>query len=291
MLPPFLVSRLGELNATGITKLMGNMHPAIVHFPIALVTVAAVLETLQIVRRKPGLSAATPACLVLGGLSAIAAAVFGWLSAGTPVGESPASTELHRWVGIGGAVVAVLAMLILVKAVTPEPSEARGAIMTVRLLVLIGAAVIGAAGFLGAEVSFGQGHLFKGVFESKKPEGGTQPSGDPPATQPTGDGKVDFVRDVAPILKETCLRCHGGDKVKGKFNMKTKASCLKGGQSGECVIPGNPDKSLLYSSLVTKEEGDKMPPPKEEKQLTPAQIDLIKKWIEQGAVWPDGAEL
>lgn len=295
ILPPFLVTRLGELNAAGITKLMGNMHPAIVHFPIALVTVAAILEVLQIVRRKPGLAAATPACLVLGGLSAIVAAVFGWLSAGTPVGESPASTELHRWVGIGATVVAVLAMVVLVKAVTPEPSEARGAILTVRLLVLIGAAVIGGAGFLGAEVSFGQNHLFKGVYESKKPASTKSENGDPPATQPAnqgaGDGKVDFVRDVAPILKETCLRCHGGEKVKGKLNIKTKAGCFKGGQSGECVVPGDPEKSLLFSSLVTKEEGDKMPPPKEEKQLTPAQIDIIKKWIAQGAVWPDGADL
>lgn len=284
MLPPFLVTRLGELNAAGITKLMGNMHPAIVHFPIALVTVAAVLETWQIVRRKPGLSAATPACLVLGGLSAVAAAVFGWLSAGTDIGESPQSTEIHRWVGIGATVIAVLAMLVLVKAVTPNPGEARGAILTVRLLVLMGAAVIGAAGFLGAEVSFGQGHLFKGVFESKKP------SGDPPATQPDGD-KIDFVRDVSPILKEACFRCHGGDKVKGKFNMKTKANCLKGGASGDCLVPGKPDKSPLYTMLVDTDPDQKMPPPKEEKQLTPAQIDIIKKWIAQGADWPDGTEL
>ncbi len=288
MLPPFLATRLGELNATGITKLMGNMHPAIVHFPIALVTVAAVLEVLQIVRRKPGLSPATPACLLLGGLSAIAAAVFGWLSAGTPVGESPQSTEIHRWVGIGAAVVAVLAMLVLVKAVTPHPEEARGAIMTVRLLVLIGAPVIGAAGFLGAEVSFGQGHLFKGVYESNKPTG-TANNGDPPAPVPA-DGKVDFGRDVAPILKDTCLRCHGGEKIKGKFNMKTKANCFKGGENGECVVPSNPEKSSLYTLLIEKNPEDRMPPAKE-KQLTPAQIEIIKKWIEQGANWPDGTEL
>jgi uncharacterized membrane protein len=284
--------RLGELNGAGLAKLMGNMHPAIVHFPIALVTVAAVLELLQIVRRKPGLSAATPACLVLGGLSAIVAAAFGWLSADA-VSDSPDATNIHRWVGIGATVVAVLAMLVLVKAVTPNPGEARGAIISLRLLVLIGAAVIGGAGFLGAEISFGKDHMFRGVFPATKPPGTLHPAGDPPPIQPgISHDKVDFVNDVAPVLKDTCLRCHGGDKVKGKFNMKTKAGCFKGGENcGPGIVAGNPEKSSVYSLLVTQDEGDRMPPPKEPKQLTDKQKDIIKKWIEQGAVWPDGAEL
>jgi uncharacterized membrane protein len=290
MLPPFLVTRLGELNSTGMMKLMGNLHPAIVHFPIALVTVAAVLEMLQLVRRRPGLASATPALLIFGGLSAIVAAVFGWFSA-PPVNDSPEATNLHRWIGIGATVVAVLAMLILVKAVTPNPSEARGAIMTVRLLVMIGAAVIGGAGFLGAEVSFGKGHLFKGVYPKTTPD--TPPSNGDVQPPPVAKGdKVDFVRDVAPILKEACLRCHGGGtKNGGKLNIKTKADCLKGGASGVCLVPGNPDKSSLYTLLVEKDEADRMPPMKEERKLTDKEIATIRKWIEQGAEWPDGTEL
>lgn len=294
-----LTTTLFTLASTDMTtmagRLLGRMHPAIVHFPIALVTVAAVLETWQLVRRKPGLNPATPVCLVLGALSAIAASTFGWLwDSYEPGGKN---VDLHQWIGIGATVAAVLAVLLLVKAAQSAPARA-----ALRVFVFGSAAAVGATGYLGGDLVHGNNHLFKGLFDEPKPDGPAlalvangNPSdlhlvGDKPP--PPGD-KVDFVRDVVPILKDGCLRCHGGDKVKGKFKITNKASVVlfKGGASGEvAVLPGQPEKSAVYTLLVDTDPEQRMPPAKE-KQLTPAQIETVRKWIAQGAAWPDGVEV
>jgi uncharacterized membrane protein len=276
----------------------------VVHFPIALVTVAAILESWQIVRRKPGLAAATPVCVALGALSAIAATVFGFFLDQEHRGGSPfafpsqwTTTDIHKWAGVGASVLALLGALLLFKAATPKSGDAPGAILTLRLLVLLGAAAVGATGYLGGDLVFGQNHLFKGIFDKKPPKPDTPDKGPPSTEDKTGQlagGPVDFVRDVKPIFQEACFRCHGGDKVKGKFNMKTRAGVVlfKGGASGEVTVtPGQPEKSSVYTLLVEKDPDSRMPPPKEEKQLTAAQIETVKKWIAEGASWPDGVEL
>jgi len=278
---------LGALDGDSLLLLLGRFHPAVVHFPIALLTVAAVLEMWQIVRRKPELSPATPACLVLGALSAIAASVFGWFF---DSGDGRELVELHRWVGIGATAVAVLAAILVFKAAT-SPSMATA----LRLFLLIGAALVGGTGYLGGELVFGQNHLFKGIFDDAKPSlpqvvSIAQGADHAPETKVPVAGKLDFAKEVAPLLTDYCLQCHGGKEVKGKFNLATKAGAMKGGREGPCIIPGQPDKSA-FCSLLTDPDPETRMPPKKAKQLSKDQIDIIRKWIEQGADWPDGVAL
>src|SRR5262249_52317199 len=110
---------------------------------------------------------------------------------------------------------------------------------------------------------------------------------DPPS------GKVDFTKDVAPILQEHCIRCHGTEKKpKGKLNLATKAAAMKGGESGACIVPGQCDKSTFYTMLIeTDPNKDKMPPLTEKNQPSKQQIEILRKWIEQGADWPDSLVL
>src|SRR6516165_4691247 len=213
---------LGALDGNNLLRLLGRFHPAIVHFPIALLAVAAVFEVWQVVRRKPGLSPATAPCLVLGAVSAIVASALGFLF-DDGGGEL---VELHKWVGIASTAAAFLAA-VLVRMAASSP----GALMTLRVLLFAGATLVGGTGYLGGELVFGRNHLFKGIFdepkavEEKMPElavaGPVPPAGLLAAN--AANDKVDFAKDVVPNLKDYCVRCHGGDKVKGKLNLKTKA--------------------------------------------------------------------
>ena len=96
-----------------------------------------------------------------------------------------------------------------------------------------------------------------------------------------------FTLKVLPILKSKCFACHGNDPndLKGGFDIRSRESILKGGESGEpAIAPGQPTASPLLSSV--KWEGLEMPP-KENDRLTEAQIQTIEQWIAAGALWPD----
>src|SRR5947199_10383632 len=89
---------------------------------------------------------------------------------------------------------------------------------------------------------------------------------------------VDFDRDIHPILSDKCFACHGPDEKerKAKLRLDRKDEAFKPLKSGGfAIVPGHPEKSELVTRLTTKDEDDLMPPPKSEKKLTPAQIDLL----------------
>jgi hypothetical protein len=87
----------------------------------------------------------------------------------------------------------------------------------------------------------------------------------------------DFDKDVKPLLASRCVRCHGGERTRAELDARTKAGLLQGGERGPAVVPGAPEKSLLWVLVAA----DKMPPGKE--KLTGAQKALLRAWIEGGA--------
>jgi len=91
---------------------------------------------------------------------------------------------------------------------------------------------------------------------------------------------VNFNRDVRPILSDNCFACHGPDENdrKGKLRLDTREGAVK-----SAVVPGSADESELIKRLVTTDEDDLMPPPKLGKKVTPEQIDILKRWIKEGA--------
>jgi Protein of unknown function (DUF1549)/Protein of unknown function (DUF1553)/Planctomycete cytochrome C len=92
--------------------------------------------------------------------------------------------------------------------------------------------------------------------------------------------RVDFQRQVQPILAESCLECHSQDKRKGGLSLATYDDILEGGKDGAVVRPGNSGNSLLVHR-VTGEIAPQMP--KDEAPLTSAEVALIRLWIDQGA--------
>jgi len=98
---------------------------------------------------------------------------------------------------------------------------------------------------------------------------------------------VDFKRDIRPILSNTCFLCHGPDdkRRKGDLRLDTKEGAFRVLDGKQSFVPGNLDKSEAWRRITTKDADDHMPPAKSGKQLTPKQIELLKKWIQQGAKW------
>ena len=99
-----------------------------------------------------------------------------------------------------------------------------------------------------------------------------------------------FVRRIAPLIHEKCLACHGNDeaKIKGGLDLRTSASTLKGGESGQpCVIAGKPEESPLYLAVTRKHNDWSAMPPKEADKLSAEQVAWIKDWIAGGAPWPN----
>jgi hypothetical protein len=99
--------------------------------------------------------------------------------------------------------------------------------------------------------------------------------------------KVDFVRDIQPVLQSSCLKCHGPEKTKGQLRLDSRALAMKGGVNGRVILPGNSKDSLLVKLLLEKDDENRMP--QKAPALPPRTIGLFRAWIDQGAVWPDGA--
>ncbi len=97
---------------------------------------------------------------------------------------------------------------------------------------------------------------------------------------------VNFYKEVMPILEANCFSCHQGSKTKGDLKLDSLADALKGGESdGPAIVPGQPDKSSLIARVSSTDEEFVMPP--KGHPLTAEQVDVMKRWISEGAVWPD----
>ncbi|MEX2286126.1 MAG: DUF1553 domain-containing protein [Planctomycetaceae bacterium] len=98
---------------------------------------------------------------------------------------------------------------------------------------------------------------------------------------------VQFDRDIRPILSDVCYQCHGPDakKRKGELRLDVEDDVFTDRDGNVPVVPGNLDKSELYQRIVSQDDDLRMPPPTADKKLAPQQIELIRRWIEQGAKW------
>ena len=100
--------------------------------------------------------------------------------------------------------------------------------------------------------------------------------------------KINFTRDIKPILEENCLRCHGPEKPRNGFRLDNRNAALKGGENGVDILPGNSAKSPLIHNVAYLVEDSEMPPIGKGKRLTSNQISLLRAWIDQGTVWDTG---
>ena len=98
--------------------------------------------------------------------------------------------------------------------------------------------------------------------------------------------RVDFNRQVRPILSDKCYRCHGPDEGERKAKLRLdRKDGLFASRSGAAVVPGKSAESSVYARITASSPEDLMPPPDSGKSLSAGEIDLIRRWIDQGAEW------
>jgi hypothetical protein len=122
---------------------------------------------------------------------------------------------------------------------------------------------------------------------TEKPAAGAKKPKDAP---PVVAEKVDFAKQIKPLLERSCVACHGPGKQRSNFRLDSREALLKGGNTGSAaVVPRQSAQSPLLKYVSGRVEGMQMPPlPRREKfaAFTKEEVELVRAWIEQGAVWP-----
>jgi mono/diheme cytochrome c family protein/uncharacterized membrane protein len=134
---------------------LGNFHPPAVHFPIALLTAAAVAELLRMLTRKPAFDAVSRFCVWFGTLAAVVAGVLGWFLGDFHVADASVVMTTHRWLGTS---TVACAGLVLALAEVSRPPNRRRTRVWFRVTLLVMAGLVLVTGFLGGAVVYGLDH-------------------------------------------------------------------------------------------------------------------------------------
>jgi uncharacterized membrane protein len=140
-----------EATPFSLTDLLGRLHPALVHFPIALFLTAGLAELLLLARPASGLEPTVRFLVYVGAAGGLLAALMGWLAAGIRLSDRSETLGLHRWTGTGIALAGVVAAIVAYRA-----SQGR---MLIRLILAGMAIALLFQGYWGAEMSLGPNHM------------------------------------------------------------------------------------------------------------------------------------
>ena len=307
----FLASEISAVDPWWLV--FGRLHPLVLHFPIVLILLGALVALVRwIFRQGDRPSPTVQFCLWTGLIFAGFAVWTGWVLGDSKV-DGGQTLLLHRWISI--AVLVVMAVTAVFDVMRRSPRWPWA--MPARLLSFCLAAILVAiTGHLGAEMKWGTGYVLAPLAKARAVEtpastrGDDQSTGDTstrdtaPTTAskpepgsdsskpaaPKGVSKSPTWTDVESLLSSRCGKCHGPEKQKGSLQLVPWAAMFAGDQKFWVVLPGDPDASLLLARVaLPTTHDDRMPPEGEGNPLTQAQQTLLHDWIAKGAIGPDGA--
>ena len=256
------------------SQFIGRFHPLWVHLPIGILLVAVLFDQLSDRERFKQLEGSVSMLYFLGGLSAIFSCLTGYLLSKS--GDySGATLTQHQWLGITTALVALGIYFSRKKNYFKSRAAAKIVASTLFLLVSI-------TGHLGGSLTHGADYLyvympqpFKSWFIGKNYE--------KPPIENVQEAAV-YQDIVAPILQQSCYKCHNGQKQKGKLRLDTPDFIAQGGKSGKTLINTiSPEASEILRRIHLPLSDDEHMPPNEKDELTEAEKALLAWWIQQGA--------
>lgn len=242
-----------------VVDLFGRLHPALVHFPVGILFIAAAFTVVG----RSALQGAVPALLFWGMLSAVFSCISGWLlaSGGDYAGGL---VNLHRWMGIGTAVSSGILYLLYRRQIF-----AKAAAILVLVLVTV-------TGHMGGSLTHGETYFQEALTSNSGVKGPVVVKLESP------DTAVLYNDLVQPILEARCYGCHGANKQKGKLRLDALNYLLKGGEEGVALQPGKPEESGLLTRIKLPLESKDHMPPKEKAQLTADEMAILHWWVETG---------
>jgi uncharacterized membrane protein len=282
-------------------QFVGRFHPLLVHGPVALIVLVAVMEAVGLGWRRPDLRAAAGWILAVAAVAAFAAAFDGWLLAWSG-GYRGRDVTRHMWGGVWLAAVCAAALWA-----RPGPGAGRGFSAAYALLLAGAVGLMVWTGHGGGAISHGDDFLtakmparlraWLGVPEPTRqapaPEA-TRPAPTLPATPPKAGGHLGlatadpsnpaFYRlHIEPLFVRSCVSCHRPDKHKGGLRLDSYPQLMRGGEDGAAVVPGDPKGSDLIRRLKLPPSDDDSMPSDGEKPMATEETQMIERWIAAGA--------
>jgi uncharacterized membrane protein len=274
----------GGAEPGGFLHFIARFHVLIVHLPIGLIFLALIMEVLGYFTAFSHLRTSLPFVLWLSFLSGVGATVVGYLLM-TLEEFSGRAMDLHLYFGLAVVVFTLVGLVFAVK----------GKRILSGLGTALAAFATAASGHFGGAMVHEPDYLTEFAPPALKPallvglggkeEPAPEVAGETPAVpeKPIGERLVyeDF---VVPILDKTCNECHNENKIKGKLRMDTHELLLAGAEGSDypTVVPGKADDSELIVRVLLPEDDDEFMPPQGE-PLKPAEVELLKLWINAGA--------
>jgi len=261
---------------------VGRFHPVVLHFPIAILVVAALLE----LSRLPGLRRLIPAppesitlfLLALGALTGFAAAGMGWLLSQTG-GYDAALLRRHMILGLAVPAGAILSLLAWTGG---GAAAGRGLLFATAGLTL-------AAGHLGGALTHGEDYLTEYAPAPVRRALGLPVRSDfAPVLLPAGE-RLAFRDVVRPILADRCIACHNAAKAMGGLRLDTHGAVTAGGASGAMTGTTPGPVALLVHRMRLPADDPKHMPPAGKPQPTDGEIAILEWWAAAGM--PDDRRL
>ena len=273
-------------------QFLGRLHPLIIHFPIALLVVALILEIYSWKKKDSSIQSGLSIILMLGAWSTLIAAVFGLLLKDQDEYSSNTLT-LHQWTGIATFVVAVASLYFF--RLSQRLNNKR---LTVLYRAFLAFSVIGVtiAGHLGASLTHGSDYLTEVLplgdakSFSGNPDFNLASFNSDSTHQPPSANQIAALNlEVRSIFAHNCYKCHGAEKSKGQLRLDRKELIMRGGKSGIAIEAGHPEKSeMIRRLLLPREDKESMPP--KGKTLSQKEIATLQLWIKKGALWPHSTD-
>lgn len=279
----------GKTNDTLI--FLGRFHPLIVHFPIALLIMVALLEWGSLLLKRPHWRIAVAPILVFAALGAVFSVVHGTLLvAGN--GQMSATTEQHLW---AGAAFTILVLLLVPIRCMLSRSKHKAAGIPYHAGLILALPTLMVASHLGGNLTHGPDYLVAYMPEPLKHSLASLPSPLPEfiglpigkltdtleASSQTREISLYQALFQAPLEKH-CVSCHNPGKIRGGLLMHTLEKLMEGGESGPAIQLGNLDKSELYQRITLDRDDPYFMPPDGKPPLPDATVSQLKWWIESG---------
>jgi len=233
---------------------LGRMHPLILHFPVAFISLLVILNLLKKQLDAISFEKINLFLLFLTSLSTTIATLMGLLLSLEETGSE--LMILHKWIGISISFM-IYGLVVFYKHKTFFKA----------LLYLSFTSVI-FAGHYGAGLTHGTNFITEPIISAYKPK------------QDLNSSVYNFF--IQPILDKKCTSCHNDQKLKGNLNLSSLKAISEGGKNGPLWLAHQPEKSNFIERLNLPLEHKKHMPPNGKPQLTQKEIELIKVWIQQG---------
>ncbi len=277
-------------NAFWVWRWMGRWHPMVIHFPVALILLATLLEFFTLKKFTSPLRPAIKLLLTIGTITAFVSALLGWILS-KEGGYEKEVVSIHQWVGIATACLAGMTWMLLNSILKKNQTQF---MIAYRFLLLLSGLGILVAGHYGASISHGKDYFSSTLPWSKDYDASTKGNFDVTAfkndtAKLTKQQAIELNIQVRSILAHNCYKCHGPEKIKGDLRLDRRDMIFKGGEDGPVIVPGDPIASDLFRR-ISLPSSDKDAMPSKGKKLSEAAIAIIKFWIQKGAPWPDSSE-